>query len=209
MRVRISNGIKTVAKIIRGMRRGVSHRLVRIYLQGLGVELPQIFQASSFPVCRRHPQARIILGEGVDIRNYISENLAGITHPTVLVADGAGTILEIGANVGISGAVIYASRHIRIDEFVLIGVGARIFDTDFHPLDWEARRRNDMSQVATAPVHICRDVWIGADSIVLKGVTIGERSIIAAGSVVTSDVPPDSVFGGVPARLIRTLQQRT
>jgi len=194
-----------MAKAFRAIRQSAINRLVRLYLYAIGVELPRTLHASSFPICRRHLRARIVIGEGVILRNRLSENLAGIAHRTVLVADGPGATLEIGANVGISGAVIYASERITIEQYVLLGVGACVYDSDFHPIDWQARRANDMAQVNTAPVRICQDAWIGAHATVLKGVTIGERSIIAAGSVVTSDVPADCIFGGVPARLIRSL----
>ena len=206
MEVLLRSLIWKLAKAFRAIWQHAVSLLVRLYLRAIGVELPRSFHASSFPICRRHRQARIVLGEGVTLRSRLSENLAGIYHKTVLVADGPGTVLEIGACVGISGAVIYASERITIEPYVQVGVGACIYDTDFHPLDWQARRNDDMAQVHTAPVLICQDAWIGAHAMILKGVTIGERSIIAAGSVVTCEVPADCIFGGVPARMIRSLK---
>jgi acetyltransferase-like isoleucine patch superfamily enzyme len=159
----------------------------------------------SLPICRRHPEATIRLGANVCIRNKVKENLAGICNRTVLVADLPGAVLEIGDNTGISGAVLFCSERIVVEEYVNIGVGVRIYDTDFHPVSWQDRRNGRKDTIATKPVRICRDVWIGANAIVLKGVTIGERSIIAAGAVVVTDVAPDCVAAGVPARVVKQL----
>ena len=56
-----------------------------------------------------------------------------------------------------------------------------------------------------APIHIGRDVWIGANAVILPGITIGDGAVIAAGAVVTKDVPENTVAGGVPARVIKTI----
>lgn len=184
---------------------GLISPLVRAYLCLIGVEIAGAVQICSFPICRRHRRARITLGEGVVIRNKLNENLAGICHRTVLVACQPGALLEIGAQVKISGAVFYCEKRITVEEYVLVGVGARIYDTDFHPIDWIKRRSGDPLDTATAPVRICRDAWVGAYATILKGVTVGERSIVAAGAVVVSDVPPDCIVGGVPAKIIKYL----
>jgi acetyltransferase-like isoleucine patch superfamily enzyme len=91
---------------------------------------------------------------------------------------------------------------------VNIGAGARIYDTDFHPLDSHDRRRHDTSRIKSAPVRICEDVFIGANAIVLKGVTVGSRTIIGAGAVVTKSLPPDVVAAGNPARIVAKLSSR-
>jgi acetyltransferase-like isoleucine patch superfamily enzyme len=75
-------------------------------------------------------------------------------------------------------------------------------DTDFHPLDPE-RRRNDPLDGATRPVVIEDDVFIGMNSLILKGVRLGKGCVIGAGSVVTHDVPAGAVAAGNPARIIR------
>jgi acetyltransferase-like isoleucine patch superfamily enzyme len=159
----------------------------------------------SLPICWRHPDATIRIGSNVCIYNKIQENLAGICNPTVLVAERAGAVLEIGNHVGISGAVLFCAEHIVVEAYVNIGVGVRIYDTDFHPISWKERRINLKDTVSTKPVRICQDAWIGTNAIILKGVTIGERSIVAAGAVVTADVPPDCVAAGVPAKVVKRL----
>ena len=104
-----------------------------------------------------------------------------------------------------------------IGDRVLIAHNCNIFDSNCHPID-KSDRLNDYlnllrygynnlnGEVAINAVHICDDVWIGANSCVMKGVTIGEGSIVAAGSVVTKDVPSNVVVAGNPARIIKKLQ---
>ena len=88
-----------------------------------------------------------------------------------------------------------------------------ILDTDVHQLDYLARRGvrvsdkvDDITTVQSAPITIEDDVWIGANCQILKGVTIGARSIIGAGSVVTKSIPADCIAAGNPCRVIRTLK---
>ena len=79
-----------------------------------------------------------------------------------------------------------------------------MIDTDCHPIDYSVRR-NSNEGTCSAPIVIEDDVWIGAQSIVLKGVTIGARSIIGAGSVVTKSIPADCIAAGNPCKVIRTI----
>lgn len=146
----------------------------------------------------------IKLGKNIKILNDTRFNRAGINHPTQLVAS-AGAVLTIGDNVGISGASIYCVNSITIGNFVLLGVNCHIYDSDFHPLNFLDRRNSGSCK--SDPVVIEDDVWLCANVTVLKGITIGARSIIAAGSVVTTDIPSDSLAGGVPARVIRCLKE--
>jgi acetyltransferase-like isoleucine patch superfamily enzyme len=148
----------------------------------------------------------ILLGEQVTIVNNSRYNRAGVNHPTQLVA-AKGASLTIGDGTGISGASIYAMESIEIGKHVLIGANCHIYDTDFHPIDW--RERRESGDPTTAAVKIEDDVWLAANVTVLKGVTIGARSVVAAGSVVTSDIPADVLAGGVPARVIRCLTEHS
>ena len=170
-----------------------------------GVVTGRRMKISSAPLIFRHKEATIEIGDDFSITNRLIENPAGVTHPTVLAAVKKNARLIIGNHVGISGAIIYAHKEIIIGDHVNIGAGVKIYDTDFHPIDKHARRYNDTSQIDTAPVCIGNDVWIGANSIILKGVKISDGSIIGAGSIVTRDVPQDSLVCGVPAKPIKGL----
>ena len=130
-------------------------------------------------------RGRISIGDNVTIINDSKYNRAGISHPTQLVA-GVGAKLSIGSHTGISGASIYAIKQIDVGNHVLIGANCHIYDNDFHPMDWKQRRSD--GQPAAAPVKIGDDVWLCANVIVLKGVSIGPRTVVAAGSVVLNDL---------------------
>ena len=110
-----------------------------------------------------------------------------------------GGTLVIGDNVFINqGASIVAHNDIRIGNDCRIGDYVAIYDTDHHPLEQGDETR-------TAPVLVGRNVWIGRGAIVLPGVTIGDHAVVAAGTVVTSDVTERTLAAGNPAREIRRL----
>jgi acetyltransferase-like isoleucine patch superfamily enzyme len=110
-----------------------------------------------------------------------------------------GGLLEIGDGVYINGgSTIVAATHITLGESARVGEFVAVFDTDHHPTD-EGR------PTRTAPVHIGRNAWLARGSTVLPGVTVGDHAIVAAGAVVTADVPDRTVVAGNPARAVRTV----
>ncbi len=110
--------------------------------------------------------------------------------------------ISVGADSSFSNNVtVIAAESIRFGARCLIGDHVLIVDADFHHLDAAMRHAPGWP---TSPVILEDDVWIGSRVTILKGVRIGARSIVAAGSVVTRDVPPDSIAGGVPARVIKS-----
>lgn len=111
----------------------------------------------------------------------------------------------IGNNVGISNSTIGCYEKIEIEDNVMIGGSVRIWDTDFHSLDPVIRTSGNDTDIRTAPIKICSHAFIGSGSIILKGVTIGRNSIIAAGSVVTKNIPDNVIAGGNPCKIIRPL----
>lgn len=118
-------------------------------------------------------------------------------------------VLEIGKNVGMSGTVIWVAKPIKIGNNVKIGGGTTLIDTDAHSLSFKDRRNeiSDAKNRIDKEIVIEDDVLIGANAIILKGVHIGARSIIGAGSVVTKDVPEDCVVVGNPAKVIKILKK--
>lgn len=109
--------------------------------------------------------------------------------------------LHIGNNVGISQSQISAYSKVEIDDNVLIGACCKIWDSDFHSIQYEDRMNGD-NKVKVASVHICEGVFIGACSIILKGVTIGKHSVVGAGSVVSKSIPENEIWGGNPAKKV-------
>ncbi|MGJ8652873.1 MAG: acyltransferase [Opitutaceae bacterium] len=148
----------------------------------------------------------IEIGKGVTINSRFMSNLVGMTNPTVLCCYGEGEIV-IGDHVGISGAILSSKSQIQVGDYATVGGNVRIFDHDFHSLSPEDRRdaKLDRENCRTAPVTIGNDVFIGTNSIILKGVTIGDRCIVGAGSVVSlKEIPADSIVAGNPAKIIGT-----
>lgn len=133
---------------------------------------------------------RITLGDRVRLVSTVA---------TLELATLPGGHLEIGDNVFINyGCSLASSNHVKIGNDCLIGSHVMIMDSDFH-------RVEDKSwDTSGVPIIIEDRVWIGNRSIVLKGVRVGHDAVVAAGSVVTHDVPPRTVVAGVPARVVRT-----
>lgn len=111
--------------------------------------------------------------------------------------------MSIGRGCGLTGAIVVAENEIRLGEEVLIGANAVITDTDFHPLDFSARRSGAASR--GRPVVVGNGAFIGMDAKILKGVEIGEHAVVGAGSVVTQNVPARAIVAGNPARVVRRL----
>ena len=148
--------------------------------------------------------ARISIGDNFyfssgDAVNPMTSNLLGAVYVE------SGAELSIGNNVGMSSTRIWAHDSVAIGDNVKIGACVLVTDTDAHPMDYMARRTSNEG-TKSAPIVIEDDVWVGAHSIILKGVTIGARSIIGAGSVVTKSIPADCVAAGNPCRVIKDLK---
>ena len=125
----------------------------------------------------------------------------------------------IGDFTLLNGALIMVEEKIDMGSHCLISWNVGIADSDFHPLEPTQRLidaqalapffkdRPARPKLKTAPVRIADNVWIGMNAVILKGVTIGENSVIAAGSVVTKSVPPNVVVAGNPAVVVKKFEQ--
>ena len=112
-----------------------------------------------------------------------------------------GANIECGDNVYFNmNCVILDGMKVKIGSHVLFGPGVQVY-TATHPLDWQQRRKEEYSKAIT----IGDDCWIGGGAIICPGVTIGNRVVVAAGAVVTKDIPDDTLVGGNPAKVIRKL----
>ncbi len=187
--------------------RGLEDRfVVPAVLKIHGVEMGVGCRFGGLPVIRMAKGARIQLGDNVLVNSRQYSNAATMPHRTVLSALSPDAAILIGADVGLSGVSIAAHTMVEIGERSIIGSGAALWDTDFHPLDPEMRRIHPTVGAKSAPIRIGCDVFIGARAMILKGVTIGNGALVGAGAVVTSDVLSGAVVAGNPARTIRNAE---
>lgn len=113
------------------------------------------------------------------------------------------------------GTRIWSGCNITIGDHVLIAHNVSVFDNLTHPMDWQRRREHfkaivevghpSLIDLGDKPIKIEDDVWIGAHALIMRGVTIGARAVVAAGAVVTKDVPASTIVAGNPATPIRNL----
>jgi galactoside O-acetyltransferase len=155
---------------------------------------------------KHHPllltgKGKISFGKNVQIGVVSSPDF--YSHYTYLEAREEWSEIIIGDNVAINNAFsIECSSIVVIENDVLIGVNCSIIDNDGHDLAIEKR---NVGNPEMAPVYIHQNVFLGNNVSILKGVTIGENSIIGNGSVVTKNIPENSIAAGNPAKVIRNL----
>lgn len=106
------------------------------------------------PIVFNKRGAKISFGDNVTIKSSFLSNLVGLYSRTVIVTRCPESEIIIGNNVGISGATIYARERITIGDNTLIGGNVKILDNDFHPLDAEARKKDDKSKILSEPITI-------------------------------------------------------
>lgn len=156
-------------------------------------------------------------------RKYVTIGERGLIKAQFTFETSQGEI-HIGNNTHIGGAHFICRTRIDVGNDVTMAWGITLYDHDSHSTNWEYRQHDneqcykdyietgcnitnkDWSHVNSAPIRIEDKVWIGMDVLVLKGVTIGEGSVVAARSVVTKSAPPHSLIAGNPARVIKSLK---
>lgn len=176
------------------------------YLRSKGVETKMGYVTLiGKPIIQKYPNSIIKIDKEVLLISDINGNVAGISHPIILATlnENAQIILKKGC--GLSGATVCAATKIEIGEGVGIGANVSIYDTDFHPLNPYQRKYFNNEYTKTKEIRIDDYSWIGGNSIILKGVSIGKGAVVGAGSVITSDIPELTVFGGNPGKFIKKI----
>lgn len=152
---------------------------------------------------RRRPPSLLAIGAGSIFEGSIA-------------ADRTGCSVSIGDRTFFGQSTIVTAERVDIGDDVLVSWGCTIVDHDSHALDWQERQRDvaehyhgrkDWTHVRVRPVRIGNKAWIGFNVIILKGVTVGEGAMVAAGSVVTHDVPAYTLVAGNPACVVRSLRR--
>lgn len=164
-----------------------------------GVRLGPGCEFNGLPRFRRHPRSRIAIGGRCEFRSSHVSNVIGVNHPCVVSTLKEDAEIDIGPRCGFSGTAIACAARIVLGENVRCGANTLITDTDWHT--------DDSRTGPDAPVTIGNGVWLGVNVTVLKGVTIGENTLVAAGSLVTHSLPANVVAGGMPAKVLKRIDE--
>ena len=186
--------------------------LNRWYFRYKGVRFGKNMQAYNKIYLTGYKEGKISIGDDFQLTsgngiNPICRNICACIH-----RDSPLAVITFGNYVGMSSPCIWIRERLTIGDHVNIGGNCMILDTDSHQIDYLARRGGQpiipdkpITTIQTAAVTIEDDVWIGANCIILKGVTIGARSVIGAGSVVTKSIPADCIAAGNPCKVIKRI----
>ena len=164
--------------------------------------------------------ANTVIQGYVDARGSNCEITIGneCTLQGLLVTEHNDATISIGNNVFIGANTVLDCAHaIVLEDDVLVSYECLLLDSNNHSQNFDTRK-NDLpdvkngreynwSAIPSKPIRICRGAWVGARSIILKGVTVGEGAIVGAGSVVTKDVEPYTIVGGNPARVVKVIPE--
>jgi acetyltransferase-like isoleucine patch superfamily enzyme len=176
--------------------------LWRLYLLARGVKVGSSFTCIGRPAINLGRGSRIVLGDGVTLCNTGMANPVAEYGRCRLATLASGAQIILHDHVGLSSCLICCATQVEIGQGTIIGGGAMILDTDFHPRGPQGDWLTDPKAVSK-PVRIGKKCFIGARAIILKGVTIGDGAVVGAGSVVTRDIPSYSIAAGNPARVIK------
>jgi len=155
------------------------------------------------PLIQNSKESIIKIGNNCLICSNENYTALGVSHKTIIRTLKKQSSIIIGDNVRMSGTTICAAESIIIGNRCVIGSDVIIADTDFHSLDSTTRFTElDSIMAISSPIIIGDDVFIGTKSIILKGVNIGNNSIIGAGSIVTKSFTENSIIAGNPAKRI-------
>lgn len=187
---------------------------IKLVMKMTKVEYGKNLLLKGVPVILNKRGAMLKIGDNVTVKSSFLSNLVGLYSRTIIVTRTPGAEIEIGDNVGISGATIYARKKIIIGENTCIGGNCKILDNDFHPIEAEARIKllrdghgGDSDLVPSREIIIGKNCFIGCNSIILKGSVLGDGCVVGAGAVVCGKFEDNCVIVGNPARVIKRLTE--
>ena len=173
-----------------------------------GIECGKGVHAAGSVIVARWPKSRIHIGDGAKLVACPRRATAAVVMPVRLKTLGPEAAIVLQQGVELSGTSIAArSKSIHVGAYTMIAPGCVLVDSDFHA-PWPPERRHiDPGYARDAGIEIGDHVWIGMNCCILKGVRIGRGTIVAAGSVVVRDLPANCLAAGVPARVLRALEE--
>lgn len=183
---------------------GADSLWMRALLKGIGVKLGRNCRFWGRMIIHKEVGSTIEFGDDCVFRSDLNSNLVGVNRPCVISTHSAAALIRLGNGCGLSGVSIGIKESLIVGNNVQFGANSYVTDFDWHGMD--PRHRDDPRHILSAGITIENDVWIGLNSVILKGVTIGRNTVIGAGSLVTKDIPPDSIAAGNPCRVIRPLK---
>ena len=167
------------------------------------IEIEEGLVIKGLPLIDIKEGSRLHIGAGVMLNSKNRDYHINLHSPVKLFAEGKGAEIKIGDKTRMHGACIHAFKSVVIGKGCLIAGNCQIIDSNGHDLSFPDVENRINTKGTSRPVLIEDYVWIGANSIVLPGVTIGRGSVISANSVVVKDIPPMVVAGGNPAVIIK------
>jgi acetyltransferase-like isoleucine patch superfamily enzyme len=177
---------------------------VLLFMKGIKTGKSLVF--FNKPYFFRYPESAINIGSRCEFISSRFYNLIGVNNCCIISTLAAKAQLHIGNSTGFSGVRLSCWKSITIGNDCLIGANVLITDSDWHPLDPAKRKEyGHVPSVKIQPVKIGNNVFIGANSIILKGTEIGDNSVIGAGSVVFGIIPPNVIAAGNPCKIIKAL----
>jgi acetyltransferase-like isoleucine patch superfamily enzyme len=194
----ISLGFNFVRFLFRKMFYFVTTVAGRIQCFLAGAKIGSGISFFGIPYIQKARTGKLNIGKKSSFLSTATSNLIGVNRPCILSVNNNAS-LEIGNYCGFSGTVIGCFKDIIIEDNVRCGANTTITDSDWH-LD-------DPRSGPVKPIHIHKNVWLGTGVLVLKGVTIGENSVIGAGSVVVKDIPANVIAAGNPCKVIRSIEK--
>lgn len=182
-------------------------KIYKILLKLMKVKYGKKLSLKGMPVIINKKGACMDIGENVIIKSSFLSNLVGLYSRTIIITRTNNAKIKIGNNVGISGSTIYARKEITIGDNTLIGGNVKILDNDFHPLEIEARNKDEKEKILSKPIKIGNNCFIGCNSIILKGTELGNGCIVGAGAVVSGKFESNSVIAGNPGKVVKKLEE--
>lgn len=171
----------------------------KLYLCVQGIKIGKKVTFNGFSYFSKYPSSNIIIGDNCRFNSTTTANLIGINHKCILSTHSKNAILKIGEGCGFSGVTIGCFDSIILGNKVRCGANVLITDSDWH-LD-------DPRVGKSKPIFIEDNVWLGYGVVVMKGVRIGENSVIGINSVVTKDIPKNVIAAGNPCVIIKQLNK--
>lgn len=161
---------------------------------GGGIKYGKRIKFRGMALIERFQMSKIIIGDDCSFNSSSMFNFRGLNHKCILQTGKPGASIIIGNHCGFSGNSIVSNNKVVIGDYTIVGANSTIGDRDGH---------SNIYATEPKPIIIGSHVWIGMNVTVMKGVTIGDNAIIAAGALVTKDVPAGEIWGGVPARFLK------